>query len=257
MTQHKVLDHGYVELVDHMGDDLTVVNAARVSFKKRSTWISTSNNSAAFGNFDYEYGYTNTLRENDQKLIRFLASNGHWSPFSHPQLMFEVRAPLMVINQWRKHRIGMAYTDEDEIAHDAEGHNEASLRYIEASDFYLPTEWRSAPDNKKQGSGPRIDAELESMMTWVIGEGNTAAFEGYKEMLNHGIAPEQARLVLPAYALYTTMYWTTSLFGVTRFLNLRMAEDAQFEIRQYANTIEPIVRELFPYSSGALLDVSS
>ena len=255
MTQHAVLDHGYVELVDHMGDDLTVVNAARVSFKKRSTWISKSNSSAAFGNFDYEYGYTNTLREGDQKLIKFLASNGHWSPFSHPQLMFEIRAPLMVINQWRKHRIGMAYTDEDEVAHDAEGHNEASLRYIEPNDFYIPTEWRSAPENKKQGSAAPVNASVAAVSTAILDEYTQELFTAYNVLLSHNIAPEQARLVLPAYAIYTTMYWTTSLFGVTRFLNLRTAEDAQFEIRQYANTIEPIVRELFPYSAGALLNV--
>lgn len=264
MTQISVLDHGYVELVDHMGDDLTVVNAARVSFNKRSTYFH-----ATWDAYGGPEGYVinpvchggdwcegDILREGDRKLLKFLATGGHWSPFSHPQLMFEIKAPIMVINQWRKHRIGMAYTDEDEVAFDAEGHNEASMRYIGPSDFYIPLDWRSAPANKKQGSGPNVDTVLSDDCRDTMRGLVENSFRLYKTIVDDGIAPEQARLMLPAYALYTTMYWTTSLFGVTRFLNLRQKSDAQYEIRAYANAIEPIVRELFPESAEVLLDTN-
>ena len=256
-----VLDHGYVDLVDYMGDDLTVVNAARVSFKKRSTWKhatwdidhETPKNVIGMTCHSNEWCEGYLLSMADSKLIRFLAEHGHWSPFSHPQLMFEVRAPIMVVNQWRKHRIGMAYTDEDEVAFDAEGHNEASMRYIEPSDVYIPTVWREAPENKKQGSGDDMGPIMSGVLTHSVERNNEIAFATYQQMIDSGVAPEQARLTLPAYALYTTMYWTTSLFGLSRFLNLRQASDAQWEIRQYANAIEPMMRELFPYSAEVLL----
>jgi len=221
-----VLDHGYVVLVDSMGSDLTTVNAARASFAKRST----------------------TFTKKDANLIKFLGENDHTSPFRHSVVQFEVKAPLMAANQWFRYVIGAASGDP------FFAWNEQSRRYTTSDvEFYIPTQWRSAPENKKQGSGGAI--ENLDVVEWANSAYKDTLAEGlqnYNYALADGIAVEQARLFLPAYALYTTWYWTASLQGVAHFLNQRLKPDAQKEIRDYAEAVHQLVQPLFPNSLAAL-----
>ena len=219
-----VLDGGYVRLVDWMGSDLTVVNAARASYERESR----------------------ALTDKDRRLIRFLAEHEHTSPFRHCYAQFEVRAPLMVARQWWRHVVGAA-TLEDGTAW-----NEASRRYVtEEPEFYVPDVWRSAPAHRKQGSGgpvaPTLSDRAEARMRDVLDH----AMRTYRWMLDHGIAPEQARLVLPAYAMYVRWRWTASLHALIHFLCLRQGEDAQSEIRAYARAVHQLIWPLWPESLAA------
>lgn len=221
-----VLDKGYVRLVDVMGSDLDVVNAARVSFDKEVTELS----------------------DNDIRLISYLIKNKHDSTLRHCALSFEVYAPLMVARQWYKHAIASSHLD------DQLGWNESSRRYItEQEEFFMPTplEWRSAPDNKKQGSGEPlpndIGAKYSQRLAKIVKEGRWA----YEEALNDGMAPEQARLFLPAYGMYVRWRWTVSLNAVLHFLSLRKDSHAQWEIQQYAKAIDTLTREHYPLSMDA------
>lgn len=223
-----VLDHGYVRLVDKMGDDTTIVNAARVSYDKQ----------------------TDELRPQDERLLNFLAREGHTSPFRHAMLQFEIYAPLMVARQHWKHVIGSAYTKQSHDGLDA--WNESSRRYVtEEPQFYIPRadQWRTAPDNMKQGSGDLVKYENEDLAessSYHLAELIETSVQLYEGALKYGIAAEQARLFLPANAMYVRFYWTVSLQAVIHFLQLREAPDAQFEIREYANAIDKHVRESFP-----------
>ncbi len=264
-----VLGRGYVMLVDHMGSDLSVVNAARVSFDKRSELeqIKVADEvESIFVDADstipmpsYPWHYEYRLKESDKKLIQVLAKHGHWSPFAHPQLQFEVKCPMLVKNQWIKHRIGMTYlTDEDAEAWDNEGWNEQSMRYVEPTDFYVPPmgAWRAAPKNKKQGSGENLPWREYGIYSEYLDWDIERAVKLYKKALDQGVAPEQARLLLPMYAMYTSFYWTTSLYGVARFLQLRLKEDSQYEIRKFAEAVETLAQPLFPESLSALLSTT-
>lgn len=222
----KVLDKGYIRLVDVMGSDLSVVNSARVSYDKAS----------------------DSLTEKDKRLIRFLAREGHTSPFRHATLQFEVYAPLMVARQWWKYVVGSDHT--------MDSWNESSRRYItEEAAFYIPkaNEWRSAPENSKQGSGGPIDPDLAQDYTNVL---MTHVFNGerlYNDAIRNGVAPEQARLFLPAYGMYVRYYWTASLQSVAHFLNQRLEHDAQKEIQDYAKSVDKLAREYFPVSLDELI----
>lgn len=234
----EVLDHGYVRLIDVLGDDLWVVNAARVSFARESHWQT-----------DAETGGVPTLALKDQRLIDFLVREGHTSPFRHPTLAFEVYAPLLVLRQWGKYRVGSIWTFHDH--EDArETWNESSRRYVtEDPVCYCPSEWRSAPEGKKQGSGavlPEV-AAFTDLMARTISEGQAR----YTEALAAGICAEQARLFLPAYALYLRARWTVSLQGVIHFLQERQDDDAQFEIRAYAEAVRELAAPHFPVSFAA------
>ena len=216
-----VLDEGYVRLVDTLGDDLSVVNAARVSYDKES------------GDFE----------PRDAKLIQFLIREGHTSPLRHAALTFEVYAPLFVARQWWKYAVSSTHVD------DQNGWNESSRRYItEEEQFYvpLPDEWRSRPENSKQGSGEPVDIELGQKhfdaLLDIIGIGTTA----YHKAMDDGIAPELARLFLPAYGMYVRWRWTTSLQGVMTFLDQRLEHDAQWEIQKYAQAVQGLSEEAFP-----------
>ena len=226
MEKYNVLDKGYVRLVDVLGDDISVVNAARVSYDKESTEMS----------------------ERDEKLLSFLWREGHTSPFRHAALTFEVYAPLMVARQWWKYAVAGSHID------DQNGWNESSRRYItENEEFYIPQshEWRSAPENSKQGSGePVADnvglGQYVKLMNYV-----ERGVEHYNDALNIGIAPEQARLFLPAYGMYVRWRWTTSLHGVMNFLQQRLEHDAQVEIQEYAKAVEKLSRDKFPITFKA------
>src|SRR5690625_603216 len=232
MTKINVLNRGYIRLRDVMGDDRTIANAARVSFDRR----------------------TEELDERDERLIAFLARECHDSPFRHTSLQFEVYAPLMIARQWWKYAIGSD--------HVMDAWNESSRRYVtENNEFYVPQadEWRSYPDNVKQGSGEPLSEviplgevvgdELSRELTAYVKHGEYL----YQQALKDGIAPEQARLFLPAYGMYVRWYWTASLQSVAHMIKQRTAEDAQYEFRLYAEAVRELAIEKFPVSLGELL----
>jgi thymidylate synthase (FAD) len=232
MSTIEVLDQGYVRLVNHMGSDLTVVNAARVSYAKQSL----------------------ELNERDVRLIKFLAREGHTSPFRHAIVQFEVYAPIMVARQWWKYVVGSAHYEG--TGDSLEAWNESSRRYItEDPAFYTPKagEWRLQPENSKQGSGGEVD--------WELGVKHTQELMGYVELgiskyeaaLADGICAEQARLFLPAYGMYVRWYWTASVQSIAHFLSQRLEHDAQKEIQEYAKAVLELIKPLFPVSLGELL----
>lgn len=221
-----VLDHGYVRLISNSGSDIDVVNAARVSFDKE----------------------VDTLSYSDIKLINFLVKEKHDSTLRHCVMSFEVYAPLMVARQWYKHAIASSHLD------DQLGWNESSRRYVtENEEFYLPDphSWRSAPENRKQGSGEAVSLYYGTKYTQHMRRLITEAHSLYLEALNDGVAPEQARLLLPAYAMYVRWRWTTSLNAVLHFVSLRLDYHAQWEIQQYAKAINDMVKESYPATAGA------
>ncbi len=217
----KVLDKGYVRLVDRLGNDLSVANAARVSYDKESKEMS----------------------ERDAKLIKFLWDKKHTSPFRHAAMTLEVYAPLVVARQWWKYAVSSAHVD------DQNGWNESSRRYItENEEFYLPkgNEWRSKPENSKQGSGEPLPSEVGGYFTNKLFDLTEAGTKLYHEAMEAGIAPEQARLFLPAYGMYVRWRWTVSLHGMLNFLEQRLEYDAQYEIREYAEAVRELTKQLFP-----------
>ena len=225
-------DNGYVRLVDVLGSDLTVVNAARVSYDKASSELS----------------------EKDERLIKYLAREGHTSPFRHTMLQFEIYSPLMVARQHFKYLSGSSF--QEGSGDNMQAWNESSRRYItEEPTFYIPapSEWRSAPDNSKQGSGKPLDVEaganFTSQLLWYIEEGERM----YEEAMENGICAEQARLFLPAYGMYVRYYWTASLQSVSHFLNQRLAHDSQKEIQEYAKAVKELAIEKFSVSLTELL----
>lgn len=245
-----VLDKGYVRLRDHMGSDLTVVNAARVSYDKRSEGVPTLvyDTLENYIMNDVADRVEHRPTAKDKRLLRFLAEGEHTSPFRHAVVQLEVYAPLMVMRQWGKYRVGSVWSFEDSDD-PIETWNESSRRYVtEEPVFYIPEVWRSAPENSKQGSGEPCDSETCSLfqqwMGWNVQDGVSL----YTRAMEEGIAPEQARLFLPAYAMYIRAIWTVSLQGVIHFLQQRLEEDSQWEIREYARAVQEIVQPLFPES---------
>jgi thymidylate synthase (FAD) len=227
MTKINVLDKGYVRLVDTLGNDLSVVNAARVSYDKETTEFSTK----------------------DARLIDFLIREGHTSPFRHAALTFEVYAPLFVARQWWKYAVASSHVD------DQNGWNESSRRYItESEEFYVPSasSWRSKPENSKQGSGEPINASSGFYYTNKLNDTITEGVRLYQEAMKDNIAPEVARLFLPAYAMYVRWRWTVSLQGVMTFLDQRLEHDAQKEIQDYAFAVKDLAHEAFPETFKAL-----
>jgi thymidylate synthase (FAD) len=225
MMKIDVLDKGYVRLVDVMGDDLSVVNAARVSYDKESEYTLRSGE----------------LQKRDRRLLEFLWREGHTSPFRHAAISFEVYAPLMVARQWYKHAVASTHLD------DMSGWNESSRRYVtEDEQFYMPNGFRSAPENSKQGSGDIVSPETSAHFMNNLDAYYQAGNRLYQDAMKAGIAPEQARLFLPANGLYVRWRWTVSLHAVLHFLNLREEHTSQWEIQQYAKAVGEIVKEKFP-----------
>lgn len=223
-----VLDKGYIRLVDTMGSDLSIANAARVSYDKES-----------------KLRIDGSLTIADQKLIEFLWREKHTSPFRHSALTFEVYAPLMVARQWWKYAVASTHID------DQNGWNESSRRYItENEEFYIPAsnEWRSKPENSKQGSGPVVEDNVGLGMYVKLTNYIDQGVKFYEDAINIGIAPEQARLFLPAYGMYVRWRWTVSLQGVLTFLEQRLEHDAQVEIQEYAKAVRDLTKQSFPYT---------
>lgn len=227
MREVDVLNHGYVRLVDTLGDDLSVVNAARVSYDKEST----------------------EFAERDSNLLKFLLREGHTSPFRHAALTFEVYAPLFVARQWWKYAVSSTHVD------DQNGWNESSRRYVtEDEQFYVPhpNEWRSKPENSKQGSGAPVATELGDYYTSKLNNLVEIGETLYQNAMTDGIAPEIARLFLPAYGMFVRWRWTVSLQGVLTFLEQRLGHDAQVEIQLYAQAVERLTAEAFPNTLAAV-----
>ena len=227
-----VLDNGFVQYVDHMGDDLTIANAARVSFNKMSDW-------------EGEQHWTGTvsgkkLSDRDQKLIKYLATHKHWTPFAHPQITLRIKAPIFVRTQLFKHKVGMT-------------ENEVSRRYVsDPPSVYFPR-WRGKPTNgAKQGSEDFMP--LDDDYNTVNRHYEITVREAlltYDELLKRGVAPEQARAVLPQ-GTYTEWWWTGSLSAFARVFTQRSDPHAQWECQQYAHAMSAIIAPLFPHSWAAL-----
>ncbi|WP_211746659.1 FAD-dependent thymidylate synthase [Paenibacillus sp. Marseille-Q4541] len=233
MSFEKVLDKGYVRLVNHMGSDLTVANAARVSYAKESV----------------------ELTERDRKLIRFLAREGHTSPFRHVMVQFEIYAPLMVARQWWKYIIGSSHMEG--TGDSLEAWNESSRRYItEEPEFYIPShsEWRGAPAHSKQGSGEPLPQEQGEKLSKELIEYIEMGMDKYEAALEAGVCAEQARLFLPSYGMYIRWYWTASLQSVCHFLNQRLMHDAQKEIQMYAKAVLTLSEPLFPVAVSEMVN---
>lgn len=211
-TKFPVLDDGFVCLVDCMGDDASVVQAARVS-----------------------YGAGTKKVSDDRSLIRYLLRHRHTTPFEMAEVKFLVRVPMDCWRQWIRHRTANV--------------NEYSTRYsvaIDSAQATSPEEWRSQAETNRQGSGDALTVDVGQAMTQTELEFQTAARKLYQERLDSGVAREQARKDLPL-CTYTEAYWKIDLHNLLHFLALRMDSHAQWEIRQYATTLgEQIVKPLFP-----------
>ncbi len=202
----------FVKLIDSMGTDLSVVNAARVSFGKRKE----------------------EFTEGDEKLIKYLAEHGHWSPFAHCSAQFHIKAPVFVARQLVKHQVGLSW-------------NEISRRYVDTEvEFYEVDKWRGKSKDKKQGSEGTLE-DKHGVCQWSKTKIEKAALESYKGLLGAGVAPEQARMVLPQ-SMMTEWYWSGTLYAFARVCNLRCALDAQYETRIVANLINEECGKLFPIS---------
>ena len=222
------LDKGYVRLVDHMGSDLSAVNAARVSFDRESKEV--------------------TLK--DVQLIKYLADHGHESPFRHAFISLELYAPLMVCRQLWKYCVASSHIES------SQAWNESSRRYItENVEFTLPSpgEWRSAPTDKKQGSGEPVGLGTGQRFTTMLEMTQLAGENLYNEAMKAGICAEQARLFLPAYGLYVRWRWAGSLAMFLHVLDQRLHHDAQKETQEYAKAIAVIVKELYPSAYAAFV----
>lgn len=234
-------DIGFLELVDSMGDDLTVVNSARVSFAKRSDW--------EYERSSGEEGVTHTnlgLKEKDEKLIAYLAKHKHWSPFRHVMLQFHIKAPEMVGRQWYKHCVGADYTFKDHAW------NEVSGRYVEyENEFYIPKTFRTQSKDNKQASEGEVRNQDDCHVAYA--EGVRQAWSLYHRLLVKGVCKEQARGVLPV-SFYTEFWWTASLQAVMNFISLRDHPHSQWEIRQYAIAMAEAVKQVVPIAGKYLLE---
>ena len=216
-----------VKLIDKMGSDLSVVNAARVSFSKISKW-----------EIIPEAGPTEgILTLEDEKLIKYLAKHDHRSPFGHASMQFHIEAPVFVARQLVKHQVGLVW-------------NEVSRRYVDSEpEFYTPEVWRGAPENKKQGSSDiKIDIDPDDFVRMY-----DSSKWMYEYLLERGVCPEQARMILPQ-SMMTEWYWSGTLYAFARVCNLRCKDDAQLETQLIANKIDEQAKDIFPVSWKALRD---
>ncbi|PNW46926.1 UNVERIFIED_CONTAM: thymidylate synthase, flavin-dependent [Euhalothece sp. KZN 001] len=236
-----VLDQGkgFIRLIDWMGDDLTVVNAARVSFKKQKY----------------------TLDEKDVKLIKFLKENKHESPFRHPQIALHIKAPECVARQLYKHVVGLDATSE----HSTKDHawNEVSRRYITMDDFYTPDFFRVQSDSNKQGS--KYDGhgnpvtysyEVNEDFIGIWQELHKKIYDEIRYLIENGVAKEQAQMLLPL-SFYTEWHWTASLQALLHLCDLRCKQDVQWETREYAEVIKDILTTLFPIVAGTWFNTNT
>lgn len=213
---------GFVEYVDHMGDDLSVVRSARVSYGRHES-------SEAFDEIK------------DYKLVKYLLRNAHWSPLSHTSITFHVKCPIFVARQWMRHN--------------SQSYNEISARYTELkTEFFLPNTWRLQSKDNRQGSAGELTGDLVDVIDAKYINALDKVAEVYQEMIEAGVARELARTILPV-ATYTEFYVTLNLRSLVHFLALREDSHAQAEIQWYANRVREIAEEYFPYTMKALKEV--
>lgn len=217
-TMTKVLDHGHVNLVDFMGGDHRVDQAAGASLNKFDRYRKI---------------------EDVERIINYMMKHRHGTPFEHSVFTFQVKAPIFVAREWMRHRIG--------------SYNEVSLRYTEIEpEFYVPEYWRSQDPKNKQGSVP---TGANPTATLNVVSANESAKQHYKLLLENGVARELARLVLPV-NVYTEFMWTVNARSLMNFLSLRLDSGAQYEIRVYALTILTIFRDKMPITAEAFVENS-
>ncbi len=221
-----------VELIDSMGSDLSVVNAARVSFAKESEWEGTWLDPA--------------LSEKDTKLINYLAKHKHWTPFAHAFASFRIKAPIFVARQLVKHQVGLAW-------------NEESRRYIDSQpEFWYPPRsmWRGRATNAKQGSSDTfvdVFSYGHDYTEYIPQDAGEVCLEAYNRMLERGVAPELARIVLPQNTM-TEWIWSGSLAAFARVCKLRLDPHAQLESQEIARQIADLLAPVFPISFNALME---
>ena len=212
----------------HSGDDLSVVNAARVSFHKESQLEHT------------DVPGIMLLSEKDQKLINYLAKHNHWTPFAHNSITLLIKAPIFVARQAGKHQVGLVW-------------NEVSRRYVDDEpEFWFPKEWRGKAENVKQGSSGVVDLADFMSSDRNVRHVVQQTLRCYDGLLAEGVAPEQARVVLPQ-NMMTEWYWTGSLAAFVRILKLRLDPHSQQEIQELVGMIKDVVEPLFPVSVKALM----
>jgi len=210
-----------VTYIDHMGSDLSVVNAARVSFGKKSDWLPRVHN-----------GEAKALSAKDCRLIMYLAKHKHKSPFNHAFATFHVKAPIFVARQLVKHEY-MPW-------------NEISRRYVDVDpELYEAPIWRGRSEDKKQGSYGEVESNANVLYY------NKNALMMYKQLIDEGVAPEQARMVLPQ-SMMTEWYWSGTLYAFAKMCGLRLKEDTQAETRVVAEKVEDVMMKLYPISWEAL-----
>lgn len=222
------------EHVDHMGSDLSVVDAARVSFAKKSAWVE-------------EEGQEPSLSDADKRLITYLAKHRHWSPFAGPKIQLRLTLPIFVARQWEKHRVGAVR------GYELYDQNEVSRRYVkDEPQFFIPDVWRAAPDGSiKQGSGGALNDVANAACAFDLKNVIHTCLGAYNNLLRRGVAPEMARMVLPQ-NMMTQWIETGSLYYWFNLCSLRLDAHAQKEIRDLASQVAVIAAEHFPYSWQAL-----
>ena len=222
--KQNVLDKGFVEVIDSLGSDLTVVNSARVSFGKRKE----------------------KFTDGDRKLVRYLAKYKHFSPFRHIQVQFHIKAPEFVMRQWYKHVVGIETTSNSSTKDHA--WNEISGRYVPVEDFYTPEIFRQQSEDNKQATEGAVEDQETAKHQWYVAMFH--AKEQYDKLLKMGVGKEQARGILPLNQ-YTEVYWTASFQAIMNFIELRYEKTSQWEIQEYAKVLLDIVTELFPETTKA------
>ena len=217
----EVLDKGFVEVIDSLGTDLTVVNSARVSFGKRHT------------------KYT----KGDKHLVKYLAKYKHFSPFRHMMVQFHIKAPEFVMRQWYKHVVGIETTS----SYPTKDHawNEISGRYTPVTDYYIPAVWRKQSQDNKQASEGELTSLHQKRMRHLYDRYLLEVERVYETMVQTGMAKEQARIVLPL-SQYTEVYWTASFQAIMNFIDLRDEKTAQWEIQQYAKVMKEMMFDIYP-----------
>lgn len=215
----KVLDKGEVRYIQHMGTDRTIAEAA---------WVSTGN--------------SQDRSDNDvSRVLRYMATNNHWTPFGHALVTLRMKMPVFVARQWMRSNVGVVY-------------NEESRRYRDhPPEFYVPTKWRSRAEKVKQGSGAELEYGQSEWCDPVYSTVVQRAILGYQELLSRGVAPEMARMLLPG-SMYTEFWATASVAAWARMVNLRKHGHAQEEIQHYAHAVSFFLDKLYPVAWPWLMD---
>jgi thymidylate synthase (FAD) len=227
-TKHQVLDKGFIEVIDSLGNDLTVANSARVSFGKRK----------------------DTYDKNDARLVHYLAKHKHFSPFRHLVVQFHIKAPEFVMRQWYKHVVGAETTS----SYSTKDHawNEISGRYVEVADHYVPENWRQQSEDSKQASVGSVKEQEEAAEAYI--KAIQVGKHYYEKLLELGVAKEQARIVMPL-SQYTEVFWTASFQAIVNFIELRDEPTAQWEIREYAKSLKEQMFAIYPQTMQIWSDI--